>query len=130
MGIVSSLISLGIVVLGGYITITYIIPRITEGTNIGGEVSGIEGSGNEVGGILDNLKDAVGLPMEGTIDEEIEKGLDTGGTKKSSSKKEKAPYDASKGMAGKGESKKKKSTSKDKKAKEEFLYAYYNFGDF
>ena len=112
MGILSSLISLAFVVGAGYITITYIIPKITgkEGSNIGGQVSGTEGSADEAGAVLENLKDAVGIPSEAT---------DEGDKPTKKPKKEKAPYDASKGMAGKGESKKKKSGSSSSKSKDE-----------
>ena len=98
MGILNSLISLAVVVGAGYITITYIIPKI-EGTSPKDDSSKIV---EDIAGIVS------GEPPAETEEEKP--------------KKQKKPYDPSKGMAGKGESKKKKKKGGEEKAKKEILY--------
>jgi hypothetical protein len=121
MGIFSSLLSFAIVIGAGYATIKYIVPYLQKemgGTNIGGQVSGTEGSADEAGAVLENLADAIEAPPPTTTEEKPKR-----------ERKKKAPYDASKGMAGKGESRKKKRGGTAKTEYNIFEYDDYDYED-
>lgn len=115
MGILNSLISLAVIVTAGYITITYIIPKI-EGTSTSGGKDDAKKIVEDIAGVVSGE-----TPPASESEPEVPK---------EETKKKKKPYDPSKGMAGKGESKKKKKKgSGEEKSKNEMLYAYFNYGE-
>ena len=113
MGILSSLISLGVVVGLGYVTITYIIPKLG-----GGELA--SPSSDET--VISDIADIVNPPS--TTEEKKS-------SKSGASGKVKGGRKGGGGKGGKSKSGAEESGSKksSKKAKEEFIYAYFNFGD-
>lgn len=109
MGILNSLISLAVIVGAGYVTITYIIPKI-EGTSTS------SGGKDDAKKIVEDIAGVVSGETPAASESEPE-------VPKEETKKKKKPYDPSKGMAGKGESKKKKKKGgEEEKAKKEILY--------
>jgi|SRR5215211_2402492 len=114
MGLLTSILNLAVVVGAGWFVIYYLIPKIESGEFEGlglpssSEKGGSEGSGGEEELVANDLADAVTGDELGTTDaipdEEPAAVVEK--------KKKKPPYDPSKGIAGKGESKKKKAKTK------------------
>lgn len=119
MGLLSSLLNLAIVVGAGWFTIYYLIPKL-EGAP---PPSANEGSGAETEQIPQDITDAVLGDEPGTTEALPDE------PPKEEKKKKKAPYDPSKGMAGKGESKKKRSKKDSEKAKTEARIIEYLLED-
>lgn len=99
MGIFSSLLSFVIVIGAGYATIKYVVPYLQK--EIGATAT--TPSEDTSSSVVNDIADAAGLDVPATTEEPAATE-----EPKKTSKKKKPPYDPSKGMAGKGESRKKK----------------------